>query len=814
MQVWRGDPGQRWATAMLAWLGGITLQLQQPALWPWQANAALIAAGLAGVAGAGLWRRQRLGHWLLCVALASAAFGVTAWRAEVRLAERLAPALEGRDLLVDGIVDRLPQVAPDGARFVLEVRSASADGRQVVVPSLLSLSWSRGGDDVALPGPQSNLRAGQLWQLPVRLRAVHAAMNPHGFDGELWLFEQGLGATGTVRNTAAGPHPRLIGDTGSRPIEAARQAVRDALLLRVADARVGGVLAALVIGDQAAIARSDWDLFRDAGVAHLMSISGLHITMFAWLAGACVAWLWRRSARACLWLPSPQAGRLGGLAIAALYALMAGFGVPAQRTLLMLAAAVALRATGMRWPWPLVLIAAAAMVTVFDPWALLQAGFWLSFAAVGLLMVSDPLQHEAAASGALGHLRALLRTQVVATLGLAPLSLAFFQQVSLVGFIANLLAIPWITLVVTPLALAGVVLPWLWQLAAAAMAALVVVLRWLTSWPVAVWSVPAAPAWALAAGLAAALLGLLPLPWRLRMLAVPLALPLLWPAVARPLPGRFELVVLDVGQGTAVLLRTQSKLLVYDAGPAYARDADAGQRIIVPLLRARGEGRVDLLMLSHRDSDHVGGAASLHSALPIERWSSSLAADHPLLALAADHQRCDAGQHWQWDGVGFEVLHPGSDDHGRETKSNALSCVLRARDSAGRSVLLTGDIEAPQEAALVARLGSQLHSTLLLVPHHGSKTSSTDAFLDAVRPQVAMVQAGYRSRFGHPAPDVLARYQARGIMLVRSDRCGAWTWSDGAFQCAREARRRYWHWSYPALGAEVASPGDAGEQRP
>jgi competence protein ComEC len=799
---------------MLAWLGGVALQLQQPALWPWQTNAALIGAGIAGVAGALWWRSFRFGHWLLCAALVSVSYGTTAWRAELRLAERLAPALEGRDLLVSGVVDRLPLVAPDGVRFVLDVQSALADGREVAVPPLLSLSWSRGGDEGALAGPQSDLRAGQLWQLPVRLRAAHAAMNPHGFDGELWLFEQGLGATGTVRSTVAGPRPRLLADTGSRPIERTRQAVRDALLLRVGDARVGGVLAALAVGDQAAIARNDWDLFRDTGVAHLMSISGLHITMFAWLAGGCVAWLWRRSVRACLWLPSPQTGRLGGLMIATLYALIAGFGVPAQRTLLMLAAAVALRAAGMRWPWPLVLIAAASVVTVFDPWALLQAGFWLSFAAVGLLMASDPLQREAAAHGALARLRAMLRTQAIATIGLAPLSLAFFQQVSLVGFVANLVAIPWITLVVTPLTLTGVVLPWLWQWAAAAMAALVAFLQWLVSWHGAVWSVPAAPTWAAAAGLAAALLGLLPLPWRLRLLAVPLALPLLWPAVAHPLPGHFELVVLDVGQGTAVLVRTQSKLLVYDTGPAYARDADAGQRIIVPLLRARGERQVDMLMLSHRDSDHVGGAASLHSALPIEHWSTSLAADHPLRALATDHQRCDAGQSWQWDEVSFEVLHPSAEDHGRETKSNAVSCVLRVRDAAGRSVLLTGDIEAPQEASLVARLGAQLRSTLLLVPHHGSKTSSSDAFLEAVQPQIAMVQAGYRSRFGHPAPEVLARYQARSIMLVRSDRCGAWTWNDGAFQCARETRRRYWHWADATLGAEVASPGDAGEKRP
>jgi competence protein ComEC len=812
MRAWHGDPGQRWATAMLAWLGGTALQLQQTVLWPAAANTACVAAGVVGIVLALRCTHWRVGHWLLCVALAIGAFGVTAWRADARLSERLSPGLEGRDLLVTGVVDRLPQLAPDGLRFVFAVESARTDGHDVSLPPLLALSWSRAGDDGVLAAPQTDLRAGQRWQLPMRLRRPHAAVNPHGFDGELWLFEQGFGATGTVRNTVSGPQPRLLGDTGSRPVERLRQGVRDALLLRVNDPGIAGVLAALTVGDQAAIPRGEWDLFRDAGVAHLVSISGLHVTMFAWLAGGCIGWAWRRSARACLWWPAPQAGRVGGLAVAATYALIAGFGVPAQRTLLMLAAVVVLRATGTHWPWPLVWLAAAATVTAVDPWALLQAGFWLSFAAVGLLMASDPLHRQAPPGGAWSWLRGALRTQAVATLGLAPLSLAFFQQVSVVGFMANLVAIPWITLVVTPLALAGVVLPWLWQPAAWALSALVGALQALTTWPGAVWSVPVATPWAVVAGLAAALVGLLPLPWQLRLLALPLALPLLWPATAWPLPGRFELVVLDVGQGSAVLVRTHARLMIYDTGPAYGHDADSGQRILVPLLRARGERQVDLLVLSHRDSDHVGGAESLQLALPVMHWSTSLAPDHPLLARA-QHRRCDAGQRWQWDGVDFEVLHPKPEDHAVAGRPNAVSCVLRVVDAAGRSVLLTGDIEAPQEAALVGRLGAALRSTLLLVPHHGSKTSSTDAFLDAVRPQVAMVQAGYRSRFGHPAPEVLARYGARGIMVVRSDHCGAWTWSDGAFRCARETRRRYWHWTEEAMGAEVASPANAGEKR-
>jgi len=822
MHASRGDLGLRTAAALLAWLAGTALQLQQPALWPWWLNAAFVALALPATLLAAP-RSSRSATLLLCTALCVLSFGATSLRAGHRLSQQLAPALEGSELLLVGIVEQMPQVSPEGVRFVLAVERALEGGADVTTPQRVSLSWLHAlADDGAVGTLRPDVRAGQRWQLPVRLRRPHGAINPHGFDGELWLFEQDIGATGTVRSALAGPRPALLGETQQRPIERTRQTLRDAVVLRVADARLGGVLAALTVGDQAAIARADWDLFRDSGVAHLMSISGLHITMFAWLAGGLVAWLWRRSARACLWLPAPQAGRWGGLLVATLYALLAGFGVPAQRTLLMLAAVVVLRSIGLRWPWPLVLLGVAAWVVALDPWALLQAGFWLSFAAVGLLMAHDPLQASAAPGGAWPRLRAALHTQVVATLGLAPLSLVFFQQLSLVGLLANLVAIPWITLLVTPLAMLGVAWPWLWQLAAAALGLLVSLLQLLTAWPLAVWHVPVAPGWAVACGLSAAVLGLLPLPWRLRLLAVPLALPLLWPALVRPPAGQFELVVLDVGQGTAVLVRTHSKLLLYDAGPAYARDADAGQRIVVPLLRARGETRIDRLVLSHRDTDHVGGAESLRSALPIGSWHTSLSASHPLLAAVAAHEPCEAGQRWEWDGVRFEFLHPRAADLARETKPNAVSCVLRLADAADRSVLLAGDVEAPQEAALVTRLGVALRSDLLLVPHHGSRTSSTDAWLDAVQPRVAMVQAGYRSRYGHPAPEVLARYQARGIMLVRSDRCGAWTWFDGVFECARDTRRRYWHWveepvGYWAdrpLGAEVASPADAGERRP
>jgi competence protein ComEC len=386
-----------------------------------------------------------------------------------------------------------------------------------------------------------------------------------------------------------------------------------------------------------------------------------------------------------------------------------------------------------------------------------------------------------------------LRTQLIATLGLTPLTLVFFQQVSLVGFAANLVAIPLVTLVITPLALLGVLFSPLWLLGAGVQNLFAIGLTWLGQVPGAVWLAPVAPLWAQLAGLCAAALMVLPLPWRLRLLSVPLVMPLLLPVRDLPAEGRYDLLAVDVGQGTAVLVRTRQHLMVYDAGPQYSRDSDAGQRVLLPLLRARGETRIDRLVLSHRDLDHVGGAAALLKNMQVTELLSSLEAGHPLLALASRPVRCEAGQSWRWDGVHFEVLHPQPADYERALKSNAMSCVVKVSSPQG-TALLTGDIERQQEAQLLATQRDALRSDLLLVPHHGSRTSSTDGFLDAVAPREAVVQAGYRNRFGHPVAEVIDRLQDRGALVHTSPGCGAWHWA-GPSQgfCEREVARRYWH---------------------
>ena len=778
----------------LAWLAGLAL-LHRCERLPTAAEYAALVLSFAGLL---LLRR----HWLALAGCAAVfAFTQGALRAELRLTPELHPAWEGRDLTLTGRVDSLPiavtgQGGVPGWRFEFAVESVGPTGAALppeVPRRLMLLAYE-------LAGSAPSITAGERWRFTARLKRAHGLANPGGFDTELWLFEQGLRASGVVRAS------ERLQAAPWWEIDAARQRLRAAIRDHVADPGMAGVLAALSLGDQNAITHADWALFRDTAVAHLLSVSGMHVTLFAWLAAALVAPLWRRSRWLCLRLPAPTAARWVGVLVALGYALFSGWGVPAQRTVVMLAAVAGLQTLGLRWPWPLVLLGAAVTVTAVDPWALMQPGFWLSFGAVGLLMAAGGEPAE----GWRARLKAALRTQAIATVGLAPLSLICFAQLSLVGLLANLLAIPLISFVITPLALLGGAVPPLWALAAWLMHALMAWLKLLTAWPWAVWWVPAAPLWAQGLALLGAVLMVLRLPWRLRLAGLAMAVPLLWPAVPRPATGEFELLAPDIGQGNAVLIRTHGHALLFDTGPVYAPGADAGERVLLPLLRRLGVQRLDMLVLSHRDSDHVGGAPPVMQALPVQQLRSSLEPGHPLLRAGPRATRCEAGQGWTWDGVRFDVLHPTPAHYDAGLKSNDLSCVLRITSASGRRALLAGDLEAEQERQL-ARREPDLGADVLLVPHHGSKTSSSAELLAAVRPATALVQAGYRSRFGHPAPPVLARYQAAGIAVVASPACGAWRWQSDRppvpTACERELQRRYWQDRSP-IGAGLAGPAE------
>lgn len=802
---------------LLGWVAGVAWQLQQASLWAGWVYAGVLLAAL--LAGGGLWFWRGGGSarallWLVPGLLAG--FGQAGWRGADFAARSMDPSLEGVALVVTGRVDSLPQRGPDGhQRFAFAIKSAERHGQPVGVPARLLLSWNaaRGPEDAS----PIVVRAGEQWQLPVTLRRPHGLLNPHGFDRERWFWEHGIGASGTVRAVRDDRQIRRLATPDPLSIDRARQAVGERIAGRVADQRQAGVIAALVVGDQSAILRQDWELFRVTGVAHLMSISGLHVTMFAWLALRVVGAFWRALSRrrpgVALAVPVPVASAWGGIALATAYALFAGWGVPAQRTLLMLAVVLGLRLRGHQWPWTVVWLLAMAVVLLLDPLALMQPGFWLSFVAVGILFSSDPgrgLSPDDQVSGWRRPLRAagrLLAEQGVITLALAPLTLMLFAQVSLAGLVANLLAVPWVTLVVTPLAFLGVVFPWAWDVAAMALALMARFLEWTAMLPWAVVERPIAP-WPLAA--AAVLGGILMVqrwPWVLRSAGVLLV----WPALAwmppRPAPGEFELTAIDVGQGSAILVRTASRTLLFDTGPRQGEDSSAGERVIVPLLRALGE-RLDAVVVSHGDSDHAGGMQAIAQAHPQARWLASFADEAS--------RRCVAGQHWTWDDVRFEVMHPWPQDYGDDGQGllddNAMSCVLRVTHSAGReSAWLTGDIDAEREVRL-AITQPQARASVLMAPHHGSATSSSPVWLNTLQPRHIIIQAGYRNAFRHPAPTVLARYRQRQIPWVSSPACGAATWrsaAPGQVHCWRQQDPRYWRRTLDEAAGAAGLPGDA-----
>ena len=600
-------------------------------------------------------------------------------------------------------------------------------------------------------------------------------------------MERGVGATGYVRS-GKGSFPEKIGtrNSFSDRIESIRETVRDRFKQVLGETPAAGILAALAVGDQRSISAEEWRLFNRTGVTHLMSISGLHVTMvsglFAWFAG----WLWRRSAFLMLRLPARKAAAAAAILGAFGYSLIAGFAVPAQRTFWMVAiVALALWAGRIASP-ARVLALALAVVLAFDPWAGLSPGFWLSFGAVALIFfVANEKELKAAQ---------WLRVQWAITLGLAPAALFLFSQFSVIGPLANAVAIPVVSVVVTPLALLAALVPWdvLLDLAAWLTEWLLQFLEWCAALPVAVWQQHAPPLWTVLLALAGVAWLLAPrgLPWRIAGLA------LMLPAVAlpppAPAPGEAWITTLDVGQGLAVLVRTANRALLYDAGPALGADADSGERIIAPYLRAIGVERLDMMIVTHNDNDHAGGAASVVENFEVGALLSSLPAGHPLLGNVADPQRCAAGMAWEWDGVRFALLHPASTE-ARAKKSNDLSCVLKV-GAGGRSMLLTGDIEKPAEAELVRRDPAAIAADVLLVPHHGSRTSSTAEFLSAVGASAAVVPVGYRNRFGHPHPDVLGRLTMK---IFRTDLDGAVTvrFSTEKFEIRgeRQERRRYWH---------------------
>lgn len=772
--------------SILAFALGIWALQHMPALPAPAVFATAVASALAAALAA--WRLRCAAHWQrrLAVALLACACGFT-WaglRAEWRLADALPMQWESRDVEVTGVVAGLPQPLERGLRFVLAVESASAP-----VPGRIQLSWYAPRGEGALP----ELRPGERWRLTVRLKRPHGFVNPHGFDYEGWLLERNVRATGYVR--AADGNARLASFVPGlmNVVHRARDAVRTRFAAALGDAPYAGVLTALAVGDQRAIPDAQWEVFRRTGVAHVVSISGMHISLVALVAGALGGWAWRRSAWLMLRLPARKAALASGLAAATAYALLAGFGLPTRRALIMLAVAALALVIGRETRGSRVMAVTLLSVLLVDPWAVLSAGFWLSFAAVGVIVFV-----LAGRRGARAGWRDALRIQLAITLATMPVLLTLFNAFSLVSPLANALAIPLVSFVVTPLALAAIVVPAaaLLHVAHWSAALMMAALQWLAAWPLAVWQQAAAPALLVAVALVGIAWLLLPRGTPARHAAVLAVVPLLAWTPSRPSDGEFRATVLDVGQGLAVHVQTASHDLIYDAGPTYGPATDAGERVLLPYLAASGVAALDRLVISHGDGDHAGGAASLIAGLPVHEVLANLPDGHAIAAAGPSPlHHCRAGLRWEWDAVVFEVLHPAAVE-ASSGGDNDASCVLRVASAHG-ALLLTGDIGAAAEARLLAAGPGVLASDVVVVPHHGSRTSSSPALVSATGAVHAIHSVGNLNRFGHPHPAVWARWTAAGARNWRTDAQGAIAVHIGpdgvAVASQRERAPRYWH---------------------
>ncbi|MEG0184835.1 MAG: DNA internalization-related competence protein ComEC/Rec2 [Stenotrophomonas sp.] len=756
----------------------------------------------------------------LCVSAASAAAvaWVTRWRGRAMAAllfglawtgchghwalQAQMPAGTGvRNVMVHGRIVDLPRQGTGYTRF--QFRVDACDDIPTLQGKRLQVVWHapRRSDADGAMDQRQRLWAGAHWTLSLRVRPPRSRINPGGFDGERHALLRGEAGSASVRDIADNRELRP-----AHGLLAWRQRTSATIAAQIArpSARF---IQALALGDTRGLSDTDWSQLRALGLTHLIAISGFHVGLVAGFAALLCSSLWRCWPALASRCPRPQAAACVAALAAAGYAVIAGSELPTVRTALMIAVVALARSA--RRPVPVVqgLSLAALAMLLPAPLSVLSAGFWLSFGGVLWLLWCLP---QSQPKGVAAMLRAALAAQGVASVALLPLAVALFGGTARLGPLVNLPVIPLWSLLVVPLALLGTGLEvlhggagqWPWRAAAWLFELSWQPLQSVAEHPQAMWWLAQGPSWALPAALAGVFWWLLPRGAGAGIAGSLLCLPLLWPARSVPQQGEFELVVHDVGQGTAVLLRTAGHALWYDVGPPAGSGGD--ERILVPTLRALGQAAPQRVMISHDHLDHSGNLAAVRRQLP------DLEVLAPPGAAIAGAVACQKGLRWQWDGVDFQVLHPSPPrDAGTGSGDNEASCVLRIAGAHGVA-LLPGDVGRQGEQALLQGAGSALRADVVLVPHHGSGGSSSPGWVRAVGARLALVSAGHHNRFGHPRRDVVQRWQAAGAEVLSTAESGAirvWLGAQGLQ--LREQRihsARWWDAAGRARSAAILSP--------
>jgi competence protein ComEC len=703
------------------------------------------------------------------------------FRADSVVERHLKTDYENMDVFIKGTVISLPQINQDHVRFLLNVNNISdLKATGLISPGTIRLSWYK---TKSIPSP------GEIWQFKTKLKRPYGFMNPGNFDYEFWVMRQGISAIGYVKPD---DFNKKIGHSNKYPVQILRHkfAVE---LNKMLDKPLLGFVLALSLGDRSKLEPEQWDVLTRTGTNHLIAISGLHLSLVAgfiyFLSRFFWSWFYFLTQR----IPAPVFGSLMAFAGAFFYALLSGFALPTQRALIMIGVFIIALFSATQTRLINVLCIALVLVLVVDPFAIIAADFWLSFMAVIFILYITRYRLRDR-----GKFKSWLRLQCLLSIALCPLLIFWFKQIPLYSVLANLIAIPVIGLLIVPLILVALVLLFTIPVLSHQLYGLVDIvnnihwrfLEFISQQNHAIIPVASPNLFSLLLALSGVFLLLMPRGLPGRWLGIMFLLPLLFPVYKNISDGEFIFNLLDVGQGLSVVIETNQHTLIYDAGAKYSEKFNMGDAVLKPYLRYKGTNDISMLLVSHGDNDHIGGANVLTNNYKIDRILTSVPEKFDLYKA----EMCQAEQKWHWDSVDFEILHPKP---GELYEGNNSSCVLRVSSRFG-SVLLTGDIEKRAERNLINSYGTGLQADILQVPHHGSKTSSTEEFISAVSPKYAFIPAGYRNRFGFPKQDIIARYEALGIETRVSYKTGALSakFSESGLQINefRTSNRRFWHY--------------------
>lgn len=696
------------------------------------------------------------------------------------LQSELLPIHEKKDLLVVGKIVSLPGKNQQRTRFHFEIKNAKFQGKPISYPKKVLLTWY---------GKVPILIADQTWQLLVRLKRPHGMLNPGVFDYERWLFENKIRATGYVRKSEKNA---LIGSANVNSINGLRQSIRDNVIGFLPDSELRGLLLALAIGDRSEISDEQWKVLNGTGTNHLVAISGLHIGLVAGI----VFFLFKkifRIKRLLLIIPAHKAAAIFALTAAIFYAMLAGFSIPTQRALIMTMLVLGAIFFNKKFGSFQILSFSLLAVLMLDPFSALAPGFWLSFAAVGAILYA--MQGRVLNTGLWWKFG---RLQWIVSIALIPILLLLFNQFSIISPLANLFAVPWVSFFVVPPVLLSILFMFIGDvsevlilLANELIQVLWIVLSYFNNLSFAQWNQFSPLSWTLIPAAIAILLLLSPRGFPARYLSVIFLLPIFVVLPLWPEKKELNFTLLDVGQGLSTIIQTEKHVLVYDTGAKYRSGFDLGQSVIVPYLKSLGVSDIDMLIVSHSDNDHIGGLGSITESFKIKKLLSG-----EIQKIKYDYAApCNTSNSWQWDGVHFSVLHP--QEHLVAKRKNNRSCVIQIKTDEV-TILLTGDIERLVEKKLLQEYGNVLSADILVVPHHGSKTSSSLEFIQVVNPTYALFPAGYANRFNFPKPAIINRYHDRGVETLSTADWGAISFKIRPREALvanlyREQNKRFWH---------------------